>query len=529
MAQGGDGAGDGGDAGRGPYAGAPDADGGPYTAAPDARLTELLRADTATAYAALQELRRRHRRAVLGYARLCAASESAARQLAAQTFTEAARETARGVEPLVPLRHHLLLLTARLAAAWARDERSAGLDPGLLLVLNTTGTPEGPLPPLLPAFHTLPSRAQGLLWYAVVDEEREDRTAALLALTPWDVAYDTPHALQAMAQACLRSRLAASDDPHCGDFRRLIEESTRPDTPRHSADLHAHMARCPHCTAAHEDLTALRDTPRTTLAEGLLPWAGTAYTTRRGPQESRTAPLAGTRRAPSRRFLLASAALGVALVPLLFLLRPTDDSPDPDPANAVGTPTSAPQVTVTATATATATVSATPSPSPSATSQSPTPTRTPSPAKRPADPIRRPTPTAHAPDGTYAQVVNTASGRCLDVSGDFDNGTDVVTAPCTSSASQRWRVDTARGVVQSSANPAFCLDTRGSVDKGVGIWQCASLDGDHGENLRFAVDSDGVIRPAIAIETGLTPDGGGELALEPLTGGAEQRWRAGAR
>jgi len=37
-----------------------------------------------------------------------------------------------------------------------------------------------------------------------------------------------------------------------------------------------------------------------------------------------------------------------------------------------------------------------------------------------------------------------------------------------------------------------------------------------------------VIRPAIAIATGVTPRGGDGLSLEPLTGGAEQRWRAGA-
>jgi hypothetical protein len=125
-------------------------------------------------------------------------------------------------------------------------------------------------------------------------------------------------------------------------------------------------------------------------------------------------------------------------------------------------------------------------------------------------------------------VVNVSTGRCLDVSGDFSEGTDVVTAPCTSAGSQRWRVDTARGVLQSSADPDFCLDSRGDVDKGLGIWSCDSVDGDHGDNLRFTVDSDGVIRPAIAIATGMTPGGGEGVSLQPLTGGAEQRWRAGA-
>jgi hypothetical protein len=125
-------------------------------------------------------------------------------------------------------------------------------------------------------------------------------------------------------------------------------------------------------------------------------------------------------------------------------------------------------------------------------------------------------------------MVNTASGLCLEVAGDFDNGTDVVMVRCTSSPSQRWRVDSERGVVQSAADPDYCLDSRGSVYNGVGIWTCHSVYGSNGRNLRFAVGSDGVIRPAIAVETALTAHDDDSLSLDPLTGGADQRWRAGA-
>ncbi|MFF5146277.1 RICIN domain-containing protein [Streptomyces sp. NPDC013157] len=495
-----------------------DIQGGPPS---DTRLTELLRTPTPTAYPALQELRARHHPAVLAYARLCTAGDAAARRLTAQTFTTAARDIARGAEPVVPLRHHLLLLTARLAAGWSGDDHSAALDPTLLLVLNSSGAPGGPTPPLLPAFQSLPSRTQGLIWYGVLDQEPAERTAACLGLTPEDLRYDTPPALQSLAQACLRSRLAASDDPRCADFRRLIEESVRPENPRHSPDLHAHMAHCPHCTAAFEDLTALRDAPRETLAEGLLPWAGTAYARHEAPP----APLADPasprqRRQPSRRLLLTSTALGVALVPLLLVLLAHRDSHAPDPAAATPPPPS-PQVTVTATATVSPTpsgVSATPSAS--AMSHTPTPSASPTPS---------PSPKPKPPGTSYAQVVNLATARCLDVrDGDFDNGTDVITAPCSGSAAQRWRVDLDRGVLQSAADPDFCLDSRGSVDKGVGIWSCDSVDGDHGDNLRFTVTPDGEIRPETALETALTPSGDDQLSLDPVNDGTGQRWRAGA-
>jgi hypothetical protein len=493
----------------------------------DTRLTELLRADTATSYTALQELRARHRAPVLAYARLCTTSETVARQLAGQAFTAAARETARGVDPGVPWRHRLLLLTTGLALSWAADERAAGLDPGLLLVLNTAG-PKGPVPPMLAAFQSLPSRTQGLLWYGLVEQEPAARTAGFLGLRVQDVEYGVGQALQSMVQACLRTRLAASDDPRCGDFRRLIEESVRPDSPRYSADLHAHMAHCAYCTAAYEELAALRENPRGTLADGLLPWGGTAYIGNGTSEPLGAAVTTGRPAWPqNRRLALASAALGLALAPLVIFLLSSGGSPDQSAAGAsVSPPAVPPAVTVTATVSVhpSTSPSASPTPTPTPTPKSPSPSRT----SKPPKPTPKPTPTAHAPNGSFAQMVNTASGLCLEVAGDFDNGTDVVMVRCTSSPSQRWRVDSERGVVQSAADPDYCLDSRGSVYNGVGIWTCHSVYGSNGRNLRFAVGSDGVIRPAIAVETALTAHDDDSLSLDPLTGGADQRWRAGA-
>ncbi|MFD5573412.1 RICIN domain-containing protein [Streptomyces cadmiisoli] len=493
-----------------------------YSGMSDTRLTELLRADTTRAYGALQELRARHRPSVLAYARLCATSESAARQLTVQAFTLAARETARGSDPAGPWRHQLLLFLGRVAAEWSGDERSAGLDAGLLLVLNTAGS-LGPVPPMLAAYRSLPSRTQGQLWYAVVEQEPDERTAVLLGRTREDVAYETEPALQALARACLTSRLAASDDVRCRDFRRLIEESVRPDGPRHSPDLDAHMARCTHCSTAYEELTALRDAPRTALAEGLLPWAGTAYVARGGAPGSGR-PDRRRNRPPYRRVALASAVLGAAVLPLLLILPEPDDPAAQDKAGAVTTPlVPPPPVTVTATVSASPATTAPKSPSPT---RSPSPSRTPS--AKPSPTPAPPAPTTHPPDGDYAQVVNVASGLCLDIRDDIEKGEDVSTEPCSGSPTQRWRVDAGRGVVQSYADPEFCLDSRGSVDRGVGIWECDSVDGRNGRNLRFTVDGRGVIRPGISPDHAVTPSGGDGLALLEETERADQRWRAGA-
>ncbi|KOV60362.1 ricin-type beta-trefoil lectin domain protein [Streptomyces sp. NRRL WC-3618] len=530
---------------------------GACTDAPDAHLTELLRTNSPTAYPALRELRARHQASVLAYARLCATSDATAEQLAAEVFTAAARDAAHGAEPSVPWRHQLLLLTADLAAGWAADERAAGLDPSLLLVLNTlmagSGVGRIPAPPLLGPFQSLPSRAQGLIWYGIVERESEDRTATLLGLTREDVAHELDSALQALAQACLWSRLVASHDPRCQDFRRLIEQSVRPVNPRHSTDLNSHMVICPHCSVAYQELSALRDGPRTALGDGLLPWSGPAYV-RDAPTIARAnahtlkaswpeEPPGTPPRASRRRFVLASAVLGVTLVPLLIvLLSPGDGAPGQRSPAGSRPATSAPSRSKgTAPSSPTAAESPSPSPSPfpspSPTSRPPTtrppapkPTRTAKPQPKPK-PTPPPPPVFRAPGASAAQVVNVASGRCLDIRGGvLERGTDVVTAPCSaSSATQRWRVDAGLALLRSVADSDLCLDSRGDVDRGVGIWECASVnDDDNGDNLRFTVDSDGVIRPAIAIATGLTPDVDGGLSLEPLTGGSGQRWRAGA-
>lgn len=513
---------------------------------PDARLTELLRADTATAYPALRKLRARHHHHVLTYARLCTANESTARQLAAQAFALAARQVARGIDPGLPWRHQLLLLVTGTARAWAEDARAAGLDAGLLLVLTTVG-PSGPLPAMLTAFQSLPAREQGLIWYAIVEREQPGCTAVLLGLAPEDVTHGTDRALRQLARVCLRARLAASDDPDCLDFGRLIEESVRPDSPRGSADLHAHMTRCPHCTTAHEELSALRDAPRAALAEGLLPWGGTAYTTgeRAVPDavvgwnqaegtNSREERDEGVVTPDRRRTVLVSAVIGVAALSVVAFLMVRGGSPAQDPVSSERARADVPPLAVTVTATVSATPS-TSSPSPSS-SRSPSP----SPSRRPASPTpgkssatssspRPKAPSTHPPSGAFAQVVNVASGLCLDVGGGFSNGTDVVTAPCSAARTQRWRVDAERGVLQSAADPGYCLDSRGDTYRGVGIWTCDSVEGRNGRNLVFVVDGNGLIRPAIAFDTALTPEGGSGdgLSLERAGRDTGQRWRAG--
>ncbi|MBA4866387.1 ricin-type beta-trefoil lectin domain protein [Streptomyces sp. PSKA54] len=569
---------------------------GVHAQAPDVQLTDLLRANASTAYPALRELRRRHRPAVLGYARLCGIGENSARQLTAQAFALAAHEVKQGAEPRGTWRHHLLLHVLRVARAWAADARCGRLAPGLLARLDATAAmatapdglfgreaapahPGGPTgladPVMVAAFQSLPLRLQGIIWYGVVEEEPDPNTAVYVGASSDEVAQLKESALNAMRRAWLNSHLTHCGDTRCRGYGRLIEEAVRPGYARHSPDLHAHLADCACCSTAYAELTGLRDSPREVLADGLLGWGGAEYAGRGGAfaggggtacgvggafgrsrragraeadahaRSGTNAEAAGPKSVhpgtytaaagsdeaadwwPSRRLVLVSVAVGVALAPLLVLLLSTDSEPA---GRGAMLPPQQPPVTVTATAT----VSASPAPTMSA-----KPTKSAKPSERPApppppspSPSRTKSPAPPPPGAHFTQFVNAASGLCLDLPPHAypQNGTDVVTAPCSSSPTQRWRVDADRGVIQSYAAPAYCLDSRGDVDKTIGIWTCSSVDGPNGLNLTFTVDTHGTIHPAIAPDHAVTPYSeapGSLLAQLPSAGRADQRWTAG--
>lgn len=264
--------------------------------------------------------------------------------------------------------------------------------------------PEGPLPPLwsprtgrCPRVPGIPPAGAGCeeaRWYGAVEEQPAERTAGLLGVSPEDATYGTEPAFQALRQSLLKTRLAASGNPRCQGFRRLIEESVRPGSPRYSADLHAHMTLCAHCALAYEELSQLRDAPRTALAEGLLPWGGMVYvmgcTDRRNAADAPGA----ARWWPARRTAPATTAVGVALSPLLVYLLASGGSEPARAAGTVRTPPPAPAVTVTATASTAPSPSPTPSPTPPTTTPSPPPTPAPSRTKHASS---TPTPTPAPP------------------------------------------------------------------------------------------------------------------------------------
>ncbi|MEV6317125.1 ricin-type beta-trefoil lectin domain protein [Streptomyces sp. NPDC051776] len=523
---------------------------------PDTELTRRVQAGAPVAGPAIRELRRRHTPAVLAYARLATRSEEAAEQLGSQAFARAAAETCRGVDPEGPWGHHLLLLVRDLVSDWVADGRETRLAPGLADWIERegrkshNGPPTGASPALRAAFDGLPLRTRGLLWYGVVEEEPPAEVALLLGVVETSVPEERSQALDALHQASAQRYAEDARDPACRGFQRLIEAATRADGGQRDEHLDEHLAECPHCARATEELERLAADPRAAMADALLGWGGAEYVAACPPRgstgsttatpdvhDAAAAPAMGA--APVSRpgggaavierwalpfILVVMAAVAVSAVVLL-----TPDAGERSAeglGDAVPPPVPAPRTPTAATSTATTSgppEKATPSRTRSRATGKPTPTRT---------APERPSATAPAVlGGTFTPVVNAGSGLCLDVeSPDFEKRPDVITVPCNGSPSQQWRLDE-QGLVHLRADPDFCLDSQGNTQENTGIWPCNPIEGDQPQNLVFTADPSGTVRPLIAPDFALTPlDSvpGAKVGLRPVEAGDAQRWTAGS-
>lgn len=432
---------------------------------------------------------------------------------------------------------------------------------------------------LFGAFAALRQSTQGILWHTVVERTPQADAALWTGERRSELAELGARALDAYRESYLRTYLERSEDPACRGFGRILDAAAHRDDARRNEDLERHLAGCADCAKALEFLIVLEREPRPLLGTALIAWAGPAYlaalaapapppappvppapVSRRKPRpgpltwltrfvrSAASAPVSRRKPRPSpfARFVrlrsryptplitlvLASAAVA-AVTGLVYAAG--DDTPAGS--QAVQPPAAFPSasVTVTQTATATATATATVTGSPTAGTTgttAPSPSRTPSGAATYRIPAAHtPTPTPKAPGSSFAQVVNSDSGLCLDVRDeDFSDGSDVILAGCDpGSAAQRWRVES-QGVLRNAGDPGYCLDSRGDADRGLGVWDCSSADGRHARNLFFLVDSLGRIRPQIDLGVAAAPDGdapGSTLSFVPLSNSDDQRWQAG--
>ncbi|WP_407565844.1 sigma-70 family RNA polymerase sigma factor [Streptomyces sp. 184] len=256
----------------------------------DAELTALIRdALPGTADAALDELYRRHRAAVLAYARSCTRDPHTAEDLTSEAFAGALRAVRGGSGPDGPWRPYLLTTVRRTAAAWSRTARRTELSPDfegwLTRAPTVESSEEGTLRRedanlVLRAFRSLPERWQTALWHSAVEGESPDRIAPLLGLTTSGVASLTARAREGLREAYLAERAGGAGAPaECRHYTGLLAASVRRGGRRRRAQrgLEHHLAVCRRCRRTSAELRELNSSLSAALPASLLLWAGASY------------------------------------------------------------------------------------------------------------------------------------------------------------------------------------------------------------------------------------------------------------
>ncbi|WP_428240726.1 jacalin-like lectin [Gynuella sp.] len=122
----------------------------------------------------------------------------------------------------------------------------------------------------------------------------------------------------------------------------------------------------------------------------------------------------------------------------------------------------------------------------------------------------------------FQPLVNAASGQCLDVTnGNMAEGNNVGLWYCSGEAWQQWNYDPHSGLIRNLQDAEYCLDNSGSFSDGANLI-IAKCRGN--ANQRFNISSTGAIAmrtmPKLVIEAN-----GSQATLKTLTSSNQQYWQ----
>ncbi|MEW2283920.1 RICIN domain-containing protein [Streptomyces sp. NPDC047841] len=465
----------------------------------------------------------RHWQPTQEYAVIClAASGPLAHMVTATAFHQVLGRLALG-EAADALRPRLLVAVRDTVLNWSGTDRITAVLPGL-------GKPAGgrgmrAAQPLVPenralsdrSFHGLSRLEQALLWHAEVEAEPVDVPAGLLGVDLRNATAALEQAREKFREGLVRAHRELAPGKECRYYNRLLDVPIR----RGGAllpDVQEHLAGCPYCRHAAEQLGHTDAALGVLLAEAVLGWGARRYLESRpgrrpGPARGGSRRAGGRRRGGSRRgaeedgrglparFLAGVSAhrapgtawssrtlltgVGVASAGLLATVLAVGMWPDGDDGTA-----------------------------PVATSA---------------------TPGASAPSGTPGLPaagrpgpLRNAAGRCLDVKGTPEEGASAVLADCSGSATQRWTYGT-DGLLRSAAGTGLCLDSH--ADAGVVLLgRCAGAGAERGDDVRYDLTPRGELLPRWDRTLALAPGGdqaGADLVVKVRDGSPGQRWLSG--
>lgn len=466
----------------------------------------------------------RHWRPVQEYAVIClAASGPVAHMVAAAAFHQVLDRVALG-ETADAIRPRLLLSVRDTVANWSAEDRIAEVLPDLGKPAGGRGMratkPTAPENRALAerSFLGLPALAQSLLWHSEVEAEPITVPAGLLGMDTTTAAAALEDAREKFREGCVRAHRDLAPSQECRYYNRLLDVPIR----RGGAllpDVQEHLAQCPYCRAAAEQLGHVEEGLGLLLVEAVLGWGARRYLdSRPGRKGGEVEPLTraarrsgggGRRRAAARTRILARipvrrppgpwssktllTSVGVAGAGLLAsVLAVSALSGGGDGSDAVATAGLVPGGTD-------------PEATPDATPTSGT-------AGLPA---------AH--DAT--RLRNAAAQLCLDINGEPKAGASVVLAVCSTANTQQWTFES-DGELRSVAGDGLCLDSH--ADAGVVILgTCAEAGTGRGNDVRYDLTAQGELLPrwdeTLALATaGVNP--GDDIVVKVRDRTSSQRW-----
>ncbi|MEU1409804.1 ricin-type beta-trefoil lectin domain protein [Streptomyces sp. NPDC005728] len=462
----------------------------------DGELTAMLwQGPRRDSFLAVAELFSRHWSSVYRYAGLCTRRPAAAIELAKEAFHLVQRETRDAEARPFAWRPRLLATVLACAAAWSRGEHRTDLNSEILAWLDEPGNAEeaeagGPPTLARCAFAELPEQSQCLLWHSVAEADPPAAVSRLTGQSEQATMRHLERARKLFREECVQAHLTRTINRECLAYGSLLDAATRTETADPGPqDLDRHLTDCAHCRTAAEELQQHSGRLPLVLSNGLLAWGAKPYLdTRKTDDTPVTDPSRPVHRTGTRPASIAVAA-GVAAVALLAIAATVSDLAAP--ADNSASPLQADQT--------------------SSYTQLNTTTASPQPGTQLA----------------RTQLRNAKTGQCLDVrDGRLAAKTDVISARCTSTASQQW-VFGNDSLMHTAADPNLCLDTTG--DGSAVLHTCNQPPGHDTMGLRLSWNKKGEISTLTPPDLALTPvpaNGPDDIVLKIRDGSTAQIWLA---
>ncbi|AOR30544.1 hypothetical protein BFF78_05285 [Streptomyces fodineus] len=501
--------------------------------ASDAELTSAIRASgrhSDSAADALDELYRRHRPALLAYARTCCRDGHTAEDLASEAFTRTLQAVRAGRGPESAWRPYLLSVVRRTAADWAATARRTDLSPDFERWLESAPVEESGEERVLRqeddallvrGFRSLPERWQSVLWHTVIEGESAEQVGALLGISPSGVGSLAARAREGLREAYLTAHIESvesADQAECRHYSRLLAAAIRRPGRRPNKDLARHLDACSGCRRAMTELTDLNERLRLILPGAVLLWAAPAYLVSRLAQAGTGAGGTGHAAVHPPKSTLNPLGAGLAAGAVIlaatggFLLL-SDSGND----TRAAAPASAPSLSPTPSKTAS------PPPSPSRTSR-PVHTRTPTPSSHNELPLST-TSTVNSPDPTGEMVAGVAADLCLDNHwASPADGSPITIYPCNGTIAQKVTVTSDHRLkIQGK-----CVDVSGSGTANgtpVRLFSCSS---NTATQVWMPQPDGSLLNPhsnRCLDDPGATLQAGAQLQIFDCNKTAAQRWR----